>query len=204
MLLWIKQREKREYNLIGKSILKSNFHYKWKVNLIKWLHSPSSSSSSSLLKVITGFLDLRDFRGVTKLSSPRPETEGFAWPVKKTQKKKQKNVWPKKINQFFHKYICTLLLKVNSYEHRPLFDLVRPLVGRGVRMAVFSEDSPFWFSSSISGLSTFSSPRVWTAVSRFSNSSTWAWANQVTVSKLRWLRRVKLMQKLDVSNGCWE
>ena len=66
-------------------------------------------------------------------------------------------------------------LNIRAQEHWPLLVLGRPLVGSGVRMTVFSLDPSFWLSSSISGLSTFSSPRVWTAVSRFSNSSTWAW-----------------------------
>lgn len=66
----------------------NNVHCKRNTELIKRLHSPSSSSSSSsLLKVITGFLDLRDFWGVTKLSPPpRLLTEGFAWPETKTGK----------------------------------------------------------------------------------------------------------------------
>lgn len=81
----------------------------------------------------------------------------------------------------------------------PLFVLVRPLVGRGVCMTVFSADSPrFWFSSSISGLSTFSSPRVWTAVSRFSNSSTWAWGKkQSAFSKSK---DVKIPKR---KTSCW-
>lgn len=65
----------------------------------------------------------------------------------------------------------------------PCFDFSRPLVGAGVRVTVFSADTPaFWFSSSISGLSTFSSPRVWTAVRRCSNSSTWAWKTKLTLA----------------------
>lgn len=122
-----------------------------------WLDSPSSSSSS-LLKVIAGFFDLRDLWGVTK--SPQLETEDFVWPVSKTAHI---------IKQLHNQHIADGL----SSGHWPLLDFGRPLAGKGVCMTV---DPPsFWFSSSISGLSTFSKPRVWTAVRRFSNSSTWSW-----------------------------